>query len=60
MSLNPKNKAEFEKIMTGSLFANIGYVTQNKTIKIKGKGKENISINTSELKKEYKSTLGGY
>ena len=60
VSLNPKNKAEFEKIMTGSLFANIGYVTQNKTIKIKGKGKENISINTSELKKEYKSTLGGY
>ncbi len=60
VSINPKNKDAFEKIMRNSSFTNIGQVTQNKIIKIKGKGKENVELDIDKLNKEYKSTLGGY
>ncbi|HYC34494.1 MAG TPA: phosphoribosylformylglycinamidine synthase subunit PurL [Candidatus Paceibacterota bacterium] len=53
VSINPKKKAAFEKLLKGNSFAHIGKVTSKAQIKIKGVA----DIKVSDALKAYKSTF---
>lgn len=61
VSVNPENKCEFEKIMKGNSFCQIGTVRNDEVFKIKGK-KDNTIINTDvkKLEKAYMKTFRNY
>lgn len=60
-TINPKNKKGFEKIMEGNSFKEIGKVTSNQQLIIKGlDNKEIINLNLEKLEKAYKSTFKNY
>ncbi|MDO8609749.1 MAG: AIR synthase-related protein [bacterium] len=61
VSINPKNKSNFEKIMKGNVIAEIGKVTDDSILTVKGKSNKTIinsEVNT--LLKSYKSTFINY
>jgi phosphoribosylformylglycinamidine synthase II len=54
----PKNKAAFEAAMKGKAFAEIGKVTKNPRLKIKGlKGAKVVDASVSDLRAAWKRTL---
>ena len=59
ISINPNDKEEFEKILSGVQFNEIGKVVSNKVLNIKGRVQE-ASIKIVDLETKYKETLGGY
>lgn len=61
ITINPKNKKVFEKIMKGNLIKQIGQVTNNQQLVIKGlDNKIIISLNLEKLEKAYKSVFKNY
>lgn len=61
ITINPKNKKVFEKIMKGNLIKQIGQVTNNQQLVIKGlDNKIIISLNLEKLEKAYKSIFKDY
>lgn len=59
VSINPKNREKFEKILKGNCFAEIGKTTLDKKLKILGlNGRKVIDSNINGLKKAWKKTLG--
>ncbi len=58
VSINPKNKSSFEKLLQGNVFSEIGKTTSSKKLKISGlNGKKIIDSNINGLKKAWKKTL---
>ena len=61
VTINPKNKKGFEKIMERNSFKEIGKVTSNQRLMIKGlDNKEIINLNLEKLENAYKSTFKNY
>lgn len=60
VTIDPKNKEEFEKIMQGTDFAEIGKVREKKDLSVKGLSGNITKIEVSDLEKSYKETLGNY
>jgi len=61
VSINPKNKKAFEKIMKGNDFSQIGKVTDNGKILITGKNnKKIIDVKVLEALRAYKKTFKYY
>jgi len=61
ITIDSKNKKEFEKIMKGNVFSEIGKVTKKPFIKIKGlDGKDIIKLKLDEAAKAYRKTFEGY
>jgi phosphoribosylformylglycinamidine synthase len=61
VSINPKNKIEFERMIKNHPFALIGKVTDNSRIVIKGKkGKTIIDLDIKKALKAYKKTFKDY
>ncbi|MCX8163207.1 MAG: AIR synthase-related protein [Candidatus Micrarchaeota archaeon] len=56
VSINPKNKKEFEKILDGSFYVCIGKVQQN-SLKIFGKEKLLVDLPVEQMENYYKKTL---
>lgn len=60
-TIAPENKNGFEKLMKGVEFMNIGTVTKDATISIKGLGrKEIVYINLKEATETYRKTFKSY
>lgn len=61
LSISPENKTEFEKLMKGNIFSEVGEVTNDKKITIKD-SREKTIVDTSVDKviEMYKSTFKGY
>ncbi|MBU1500016.1 phosphoribosylamine--glycine ligase [Patescibacteria group bacterium] len=60
-TINPKNKKEFGKVMKGNQIKQIGQVTNNQKLIIKGlDNKTIVNLNLDQLEKSYKSTLENY
>ncbi len=58
VSINMSSKKEFEELMSGCVFAQIGEVCDNQTFVINGSEDSiKISISTSELEESFKKTL---
>lgn len=61
VTIDPKNKEQFETIMKSNVFSQIGKVTKNKAIVIKNrKGKIIINLDSKLALKNYKSTFKNY
>lgn len=61
VTINPKNKREFEKIMKGNNFALIGQVTNDSLIKIRGlNGAIIVETKVEKALKAYKKTFKNY
>lgn len=61
VTVNPKNKKEFEKIMKGNQFKQIGQVTNNQQLIINGlENKTVIDLNLEKIETAYKSTFKNY
>ncbi len=61
LTINPKNKKVFEKIMKGSLIKHIGQVINNQRLLIKGlDNKMIVNLNLEKIEKAYKSTFKNY
>lgn len=61
VTINPKNKKGFEKMMKGSQFKEIGKIIEDQRIIIKGlDNKEIVNLNLEKIKKAYKSTFKNY
>ncbi|MFX1465550.1 MAG: AIR synthase-related protein [Promethearchaeota archaeon] len=59
ITVPPEKKEDFEKIMGDTNYSQIGIVTQDKKLKIKGiNGRPVIDSDLDQLKKAWKSTLG--
>lgn len=60
VEVNPKQKIAFETLMKDVNCAEIGTVTNDKTMSVKGlDGKQAIHANIEELRKRWKTALGG-
>lgn len=61
VTIAPQNKTEFEKIIKGNKFEQIGRVTKNPFIKIRGLNeKEIINLNLEKTINAYRKTFEGY
>ncbi len=61
LTINPENKDRFEAAMKGNSFAQIGKVTSEKRVIVKGQAQDVIVDSPLEkLAKNYKSTFKGY
>jgi phosphoribosylformylglycinamidine synthase subunit PurSL len=61
ISINPKNKKIFEKTMKGNIIKQIGNVTNNQQLIIKGlDNKKIIDLNLDKIEKVYKLTFKNY
>ena len=61
VTINPKNKKEFEKIMKENAIKEIGKVTNNQRLIINGlDNKKVVDLNLKEIEKAYKSTFKDY
>jgi len=61
VTINPKNKKEFEKIIEGNKFKLIGQVTNNQQFIIKGlKNEVIVNLNIEQIEESYKSTFKNY
>ena len=61
VTINPKNKKEFENVMKGNQFKQIGQVTKEQKIIVKGlDDKEIINLSLEKIEKAYKSTFKNY
>ncbi len=61
VTVNPKNKEKFEKIMKGNQFKEIGQIINNQEIIIKGlDNKTIINLGLGDLEKNYKSVFKDY
>lgn len=61
VTINPKNKKEFEKAMEDNYIKQIGQVTDNKQLIIKGlKNEVIINLNLEQIEKSYKSTFKNF
>ncbi|MFX1519722.1 MAG: AIR synthase-related protein [Promethearchaeota archaeon] len=59
VTISPEKKEEFERIMRDSMYSQLGIVTQDRILKIKGlDGNFLIDSDLDYLKKAWKSTLG--
>ncbi|MCG2691238.1 hypothetical protein L6272_00255, partial [Microgenomates group bacterium] len=59
--INTKNKKEFGKVMKGNQIKQIGQITNNQKLIIKGlDNKTIVNLNLDQLEKSYKSTLENY
>lgn len=54
VSIDPKNKKEFEKIMSGNSFSEIGKVSDNNKIEISDSNKNVINLKLDKVYKKYK------
>lgn len=60
-TINPKNKKEFEKIMKGNSFKEIGKVTENQKLIIKGlENKTIVNLELDKIEKVYKLIFKNY
>jgi len=59
VTINRKNREEFEKIMEGIPFSIIGTIKNNKKVDINYKQKNIFTIDLDEAKKSYKETFNG-
>ncbi|MFA4891193.1 MAG: AIR synthase-related protein [Candidatus Gracilibacteria bacterium] len=57
VTINPKNKARFEKVLAKHIFAEIGRVIEGPSLIIKNSDKEIINLSIKDLDKAYKSTF---
>lgn len=57
VTVSPKNKEKFEKIMGKNIFAQIGYVKNNEIFRLKSKRKIIIQENIYKFKKAWQSTF---
>ena len=58
VTVNPKNKSKFEKSMKGNQFKQIGMVTNDQELIIKGLDNKNIiNLDLGKIEKNYKSTF---
>jgi phosphoribosylformylglycinamidine synthase len=58
VEVSPKAKAEFEALMKGKAFAEIGKVINNSKLMIRGlNGKVKVEVSLTELRKSWKRTL---
>ncbi len=58
VTINPKNKKVFEKVIKGNQFKQIGVVTDNQEIIIKGlNNKITVNLDLKNIEKNYKSTF---
>lgn len=58
VTINPKNKKVFEKVIKGNQFKQIGVVTDNQEIIIKGlDNKTIVNLDLKNIEKNYKSTF---
>jgi phosphoribosylformylglycinamidine synthase len=58
VEVDPKNKAAFEALMKGKVYAEIGKVTKNPQLKIKGlKGSTALDASVADLRAAWKRTL---
>ncbi len=61
VTVAPENKAAFEKIMQGNIFAQIGEVTKDPVILVKGlEGKEIINLSLKKAAEAYRETFKDY
>jgi len=61
VTINPKNKKKFEKIMKGNNFKQIGQVINKQELVIKGiDNKEIVNLNLEKLEKAYKLMFKNY
>ena len=61
VTINPKNKKEFEKIMKENVIKQIGQVTDDQRLVIKGlDNKIIVNLNLKKIEKTYKSTFKNY
>jgi len=61
ITIDPKNKKQFETIMESNVFSQIGKVTKNKAIIIKNKkGETIVNLDLKLALKNYKSTFKNY
>ena len=61
ITINPKNKKEFEKTMKGNQIKQIGQVISNQQLIIKGlKNEVIVNLNLEQIEKSYKSTFKNY
>jgi len=61
VTVNPKNKEIFEKIMKGNSFKQIGEVTDNQKFIIKGLGNKMIvNLSLEKIEKAYRSMFKNY
>jgi len=61
VTVNPKNKKMFEKIMKGNSFKQIGQVTDNQKFIIKGlDNKVIVNLSLDQVEKSYKSTFKNF
>ncbi|MFA6017143.1 MAG: AIR synthase-related protein [Patescibacteria group bacterium] len=61
VTINPKNKKEFENIMKGNQFKQIGQVTDNQQLIIKGlDNKTVVDLALEKIEKTYKSTFKNF
>ena len=60
-TINPQNKKKFEKIMKGNPIKQIGQVTNNQQLIIKGlDNKVIVDLNLEKIEKAYKSVFKNY
>jgi phosphoribosylformylglycinamidine synthase len=58
VEVTPENKAEFERIMSGTIFAAIGQVTDSEVLEIYGvKGRKIVAVSIDELKEAWQRPL---
>lgn len=60
VTIGPKNKEKFEKLLSGNDFALIGKVNNNDSVQIKGLCGDKLNVKISDLEKSYKETLRDY
>jgi len=61
VTINPKNKNKFERIIKGNIFAKIGKVTFNNAILVYGENhRKIINLDLKTAVKAYKSTFKNY
>lgn len=59
VTIPPEKKEEFERIMNGNVYAQVGVVTDNNRLRIKGlDGKQIIDSDIDHMKSVWKNTLG--
>lgn len=54
LTINPENKSQFEKLMKGIKFAQIGKITGDQKLKISGAGAEEIKLDLKDVLKIYR------
>jgi phosphoribosylformylglycinamidine synthase len=58
VTVSPENKEEFEATMNGTVYSQVGMVTDNNKLRFRGfDGKEMVDLRADKAKSAWKSTL---